>query len=163
MANVLISAATGGELATNGACNSEGKVMISWQCPKLGKYLQVRRISYFGALRVFHISTGPLFQTKLQSLCIFLLTGFQSPRELWNPLSKALPSKLDGPGGHSKCNCLQDRVIEFLTGSFFLILIIIRIKSIALSKRRWFSGFVPSRRPIISDRYRAILLRMLLK
>ena len=29
MANVLISAATGGELAINSACNSEGKVMIS--------------------------------------------------------------------------------------------------------------------------------------
>ena len=32
-----------------------------------------------------------------------------SPRGLWNPLSKAVPGKCHGSGGHSKCNCLHDR------------------------------------------------------
>ena len=34
---------------------------------------------------------------------------FKAPQELWNPLSKAVPGKFHGSGGHSKCNCLQDR------------------------------------------------------
>ena len=29
-------------------------------------------------------------------------------RELWNPLSKAVPGQFHGSGRHSKCNCLQD-------------------------------------------------------
>ena len=34
---------------------------------------------------------------------------FKAPWELWNPLSKAVPGKFHGSGGHSKCNCLQDQ------------------------------------------------------
>ena len=32
---------------------------------------------------------------------------FKAPRELWNPLSKAVPGKFHGSGGHIKHNCLQ--------------------------------------------------------
>ena len=34
---------------------------------------------------------------------------FKAPHELWNPQSKAVPGKFHKCGGHSKCNCLQDR------------------------------------------------------
>ena len=33
---------------------------------------------------------------------------FKAPGELWNPLSKAIPGKFYGSGGHSKHYCLQD-------------------------------------------------------
>ena len=36
---------------------------------------------------------------------------FKAPRELWNPPSKAVPGKIHGSGGHSKCSCLQDQLI----------------------------------------------------
>ena len=43
--------------------------------------------------------------------CIYYLLSysvdFKAPRELWNPLSEAVPGKFHGCGGHCKCNCLQ--------------------------------------------------------
>ena len=53
--------------------------------------------------------TSPLFQIKLYLLSTVLPSGFQSSRELWNPLSKAVPGKFHRSGRHGKCNCLQDR------------------------------------------------------
>ena len=35
---------------------------------------------------------------------------FKAPLELWNALSKAVPGKYHGFGGHTKCYCLQDPV-----------------------------------------------------
>ena len=65
----------------------------------LGKYLQVRRSNYFWAPRSFHL--------HLEGTAI--LRGFQTPRELGNPLSKAVPVKCQGSGAYGKRNCLQDR------------------------------------------------------
>ena len=72
-----------------------------------------------------------LFKTKLQLLSTVLISGFQSPRELWNPLSEAVPGKFHGFGGDGKPNCLQDRanfqrsrawqVIFFYTATLFMI------------------------------------------
>ena len=73
------------------------------------KFLQVRCISYFRTLWQFPMFTAPLFQIKLHSLCAVLVSGFQSSRELWNPLSTAVPGKFLGSGWHSKCNCLHER------------------------------------------------------
>ena len=39
----------------------------------------------------------------------YCLCGFESSRELWNPLSKAVPGKFRGSCGHNKHSCLQDR------------------------------------------------------
>ena len=52
---------------------------------------------------------GPLFQFKLYLLSIISLNGFQSSRDLWNPMSQAVPGKFHGSDGHSKRNYLQDR------------------------------------------------------
>ena len=89
-------------------------VSTLYQCKKFVRYnLQVQHTSYFLNLQSFqHVQmfADPLFQIKLHQLNTVLLTGFQSsPRELWNPLSKAVPGKFHWSGGHSKCNCLQDR------------------------------------------------------
>ena len=80
------------------------------QCKKKNrkKYLQVWRTSYFWALRSFEMFTCPLCQIELHSLSTVLFSGFQSSRELWNPLSTAVSDKIYGPGGHSEYDCLQD-------------------------------------------------------
>ena len=58
--------------------------------------------SHFDVYRSF-IQNKPTF-TK------YCLTQWVSKhRELWNPLSKAVPGKFHGPSGHNKRNCLQDR------------------------------------------------------
>ena len=46
-------------------------------------------------------------KTKFSSAV--LLSGFQTHRELWNPLSKEVPGKFHGFDRHNKRNCLQDR------------------------------------------------------
>ena len=88
------------------------KAYTEVQRQKLGKYLQVGRTSYFRALRSFQLLTGPLFQIKLHVLSI-LTQGFQSSRDLWNPLSKAVPGKFHGFGRLSKYNCLQQDRANF--------------------------------------------------
>ena len=64
---------------------------------------------FFLSLRSFNMFTGPLFQINTHLLSTVLLSGFQSSPGVWNPLSKAVPGKFHGSGGHSNCNCLQDR------------------------------------------------------
>ena len=49
--------------------------------------------------------------------------NFKAPRELWNPLSKAVPSKFHGSVGHSKCNCLQNRANFHRSRAFQIALI----------------------------------------
>ena len=53
--------------------------------------------------------TGPLFQINTHLVSTVLLSGFQSSPGVWNPLSKAVPGKFHGSGGHNHCNCLHDR------------------------------------------------------
>ena len=100
------------------------------QCQKncKNKYLQVPRVSYFWAFRSFEMLTGPLFQIKLHSWYTALLNGFQSFPEVRNPLSKAVPGKFHGSGGHSKHNCLQDRrvwqIVSFLSQYVYIYIYI---------------------------------------
>ena len=47
----------------------------------------------------------------------------KAARELWNPLSKAVPGEFRGPGGHSKRNFLKDWT-NFLTSRAWQIVII---------------------------------------
>ena len=48
--------------------------------------------------------TGSLFQIKLYLLSTALLRGFQTPHELENTLSKALPGKFLGSDAYGKRN-----------------------------------------------------------
>ena len=50
-----------------------------------------------------------LFRIKLHLLSTIHPNPPPPLRELWNPLSKALPVKIDESGGHTKRNCLQDQ------------------------------------------------------
>ena len=49
---------------------------------------------------------------------------FQAPQELWNPLSKAVPGKFHGSGGHHKCNCFQDQTNFHRSRAWQIVLIL---------------------------------------
>ena len=104
-----------------------GRIMhtlfVVFQLLKLGKYLQVRRTSYFSALRSFQIFTCPSFQIKLHLLSSVLFSGVQSSPELWNPRNKAVPGQFHMCDGQSKCNCLQDRAKFCSSGALQIVLI----------------------------------------
>ena len=85
------------------------KVMMNatyMQCHKLGKYLQVPRSSYFWALWSFQMFIGPSFEINLTLSCS---VDDKTPRELWNPLSKAVAGEFTGSDGNGKYSCLKDR------------------------------------------------------
>ena len=48
---------------------------------------------------------------------------FKAPRELRNPVSKAVLGKFQGACGHSKYNCLQDRANFHKSGAWQVVLI----------------------------------------
>ena len=54
---------------------------------------------------------------------------FKAPRELWNLLRKAVPDKLHGSGGHSKCNYLQDRANFHRFRAWQTVLIVARLST----------------------------------
>ena len=87
--------------------NKERRFYLS--AKKLGKHLQVRRSNYFWAPLSFQMFTVPSFEIKLHLVGTAILRGFQTPRELVNPLSKAVPVKCHGSGAYGNFNCLQDR------------------------------------------------------
>ena len=61
--------------------------MLDEQCWNLGNYLQERGISYFLALRLFQVFTGPSFQIKLHLLSTVLLNGIQRSLGALKPVS----------------------------------------------------------------------------
>ena len=63
--------------------------------------------SVFNMCSIFQKFAGLLVDIKLHLLSTVPFSWVQTPWELWNPLSKAVPGKFHGTGGHSKCNCLQ--------------------------------------------------------
>ena len=66
--------------------------------------------------------TGPLFQINYINLVLSYPVDLKAPRELWNPLSKAVPGKFNRYGGHSKRNCLQDRSNSQVSRTWQIIL-----------------------------------------
>ena len=54
------------------------------------------------SFKVIEMITDPLFQIKLYDYVLSYPVDFTAPRELWNPLRKAVPDKFHGFGGHSK-------------------------------------------------------------
>ena len=48
---------------------------------------------------------------------------FKAPQELWNLLSKGVPGKFHGSGGHNKQNCLQDRADSHMSRAWQNILV----------------------------------------
>ena len=72
-------------------------------------------ITYIPVSKSGKIFTGPTYKLFLSFAVISnVYRSFISCKTtftkycLWNPLSKAVPSKFYGSGRHSKCNCLQD-------------------------------------------------------
>ena len=76
---------------------------------KYGKYLQVRRTSYFWALRSVQTVTCVLFQTKLYWIITYSV-DFKAPQELYNPLGKTITGKFRRSSRQSKRKCLSDQV-----------------------------------------------------
>ena len=76
-----------------------------WQCKKNWKIFPSLKYKLFWALQWFWMFRGLLFQIKLHLLCYSV--DFKALQELWNPLSKAVPGKFHGSGGHSKHKCLH--------------------------------------------------------
>ena len=99
------------------------------------KYLQNRRTSYFLFLRSSEMFKGPFIPCKITftKYCI-------THQELWNPLSKAVPGKFHGSGGHSKRNCLQDRA-NFHRSRAWQIVLIINTVWVAYPLVTYFSMF----------------------
>ena len=64
--------------------------------------------------------TYPLIEIKLRSLITVLCSGYQSCH---GDLCKAVPGKLHGSGGHSKCNCLHDRINFHRSQAWHIVLI----------------------------------------
>ena len=100
------------------------KSSAKWQCKKLGKIftgptdkLLFRFMVIWYLYRSF-ISNKPAF-TK------FCLTQWISkpPGSFENPLSKTVPGKIHGSGGHTKCNCLQDWVNFHRSRAWQIVLI----------------------------------------
>ena len=48
---------------------------------------------------------------------------FKASLELWNPLSKTVPGKFDGYGGHNKHNYLQDWANFYRSQAWQIVLI----------------------------------------
>ena len=66
---------------------------------------------------------GPSVQIKLHLPSIVLLNEFQTPQELWNPVSEAVLGKFHGCGGRIKRNCLPDRTSFHRYGARQIIII----------------------------------------
>ena len=82
---------------------------IICQCQKWGKIFTGPTYKLLLSFTVISDVYRSFILYKLHILSTVLFSGFQSSRELWNPLSKAVPGKFHGSDGHSKCSCLQDR------------------------------------------------------
>ena len=77
------------------------------------KYLKIQCTSYFELYVISYVYRS-FIQIKLPSTKVLSYSvDFKAPWELWNPLSKAVPRKFHGFGGHSKCNRLQYWAIIF--------------------------------------------------
>ena len=93
------------------------------QCKKLGKYLHAWCTTYFWALQSFKMCTGPLFQIKLHLLCFVLLNGFQSSPGALKSIEYGSTRWIQMSDGHSKYNCLQDRVNFHRSWAWQIVLI----------------------------------------
>ena len=60
-------------------------------------------------------------KSPITQYCLYSV-DFKARRELWNPLSKAVPGKFHGSGGHSNRKCLQDRANFHRYGAWQIVL-----------------------------------------
>ena len=48
-------------------------------------------------------------KTTFTKYCLLYSVDFKAPKELWNPINKAVPGKFHRSGGHGKYNCWQEQ------------------------------------------------------
>ena len=100
--------------------------------------------SYFWALQLFQMFTGPSFQINYIYQVHSFSVDSNAPQELCIWLSKALPGKIHRSGKHSKHSCLQDRANFHRSRAWQIALLASTAKCFWFMKMSECYNFVPN-------------------